>query len=85
MIIFRGWRARKYLTDEVHNGITTSAKFTDDLELGSKFLVVCNGRMFGRLVGDEAKQFTLEGNSLANNVTGRKKILNVRRDCRTGL
>jgi hypothetical protein len=79
MIILRGRRARKYLPDEVDDGITTSAKLTDDLELGSKFLVVSNGRL-GRLVGCETKKFALEGNSLANNVAGRKNILNVRGD-----
>jgi hypothetical protein len=48
MIILGGRRVVKHFTNEVDDGITARAKFTDDLEFGSKFSVV-------RLVGDETK------------------------------
>ena len=53
MIILGGWRAGKHFAYEVDDGITTCAKFFDDLEFGSK--VVCEGCLLGRLVGDEMK------------------------------
>ncbi len=76
MIVLGGWRAGKYLAYEVDDGIAARAKLADDLEFGSKFLVV----LLGRLVGDETKQFTEERDSLANDVAGREDILYVRGD-----
>jgi hypothetical protein len=80
MIILEGWRAGKHLIYMVNNGIAAHAKLTDDLEFESKFLVVWEGYLLGRLVRDETKYFTLEGNSLATDVTGREDILYMRRD-----
>ena len=80
MIVLRRRRPEKDLADEVDDSITTCAQLPDDLEFGSKLLEVCSGCLLGRLAGDKSKQFTEEGNSLANNVARRKDILNVRRD-----
>ena len=80
MVVLRRRRPEKDLADEVDDSITTCAQLPDDLEFGSKLLVVCSGCLLGRLAGDESKQFTKEGNSFANNVAGRKDILNMRRD-----
>jgi hypothetical protein len=80
MIVLGGWRAGKHFAYEVDDGIAACAKLTDDLEFGSKFSVVCEGCLLGRLVGDETKPFALEGNTLANNVAGREDILYVRGD-----
>jgi hypothetical protein len=55
MIIFGGWRAGKHLAYEVDDGIAARAKLTDDLEFGSKFSVVWEGYLLGRLVRDETK------------------------------
>ena len=50
MIVLGGWRAGEHFTYEVDDGITACAKLTDNLEIGSKFSVVCDGCLFGRLV-----------------------------------
>jgi hypothetical protein len=55
MIVLRGRRAGKDLAYEIDDGITTCAKLADNLELGSQFLVVCNGGLLGRVVGGETK------------------------------
>jgi hypothetical protein len=73
-IVLGSQGARKDLANEVDIGITTNSKFANDFEFPSRVYVICDARLFGRLVGDEAKGFTQERKSLANNVAGRQNI-----------
>jgi hypothetical protein len=61
---------RKVLANEVDGGIATNSKFTNDFEFPSRVFVLREARPIGRLVGDGAKDFTLEGNSLGDEVAG---------------
>ena len=72
MIIFGRRGAGKDLADEVDDGIATGSKFSNDLEFCGRIFVVW------RLDGDEAKDFTQEGNSLADEVSGGQNILYLR-------
>jgi hypothetical protein len=69
--------AGKDLAHKVDDGIATCSKFMNDFKFPSKFLMVCDGCLLGRR--DKTKEFTLEGNSLANNVAGGEDILHMRR------
>jgi hypothetical protein len=75
MVILGRRGAGKDLADEVDNGIASSSKFSNDLKFQSRVFVVCDA---GRLIGNEAKDFTQEGKSLADEVAGGQYILYVR-------
>jgi hypothetical protein len=66
MTILGRWGAGNDLANVIDDGIATGAKFTHDLELPSRILVVCDGSLLGGLVGGEAKNFTQERNSLTD-------------------
>jgi hypothetical protein len=74
MVVLGRGRAGKDFANEVDDCIATRAKFTNDLKLACKLMVIWG------VVGDEAEEFTLEGNSLANNVAGGKDVLYGGRD-----
>jgi len=70
VVIFGRRGAGKDLANEVDDGIATNSKLSNDFEFGGRDFVVCDGRLLGRLDEDEAKDFTQEGNSLADEVSG---------------
>jgi len=78
MVVLGRGRAGEDFANEVDNCIATGAKFTNDLKLSRKLMVIWG------MVGDETEDFTLEGDSLANNVAGGKDVLNVKRSSRAG-
>ncbi|SRR6266851_1549930 len=80
MVILGRRGAGKDLANVVDDGITPCTEFANDLEFPSGILVV----YYGRVVGDEAKDFTLEVKSLANEVSGGENIVCVRGGCRAG-
>jgi len=80
MVILGRRGAGKDLANVVDDSIAPCTEFTNDLEFASGILVV----YYGRLVGDEAKDFTLEVKSLANEVAGAENIVCVRGGCRAG-
>ena len=75
MVVLGRGGAGKDFANEIDDGITTCAKFTNNFKLPSGFLMVREGWLLGRLIGDETKDFTEKGNSLADNITVRKNVL----------
>jgi hypothetical protein len=75
VVIFGRWCAGKDLANEVDSGIATDSKFSNDFECGGRIFVVCDGWPDG----DEAKDFTQDGNSLTDDVAGGQNILYLRR------
>jgi hypothetical protein len=78
VVIFGRRGAVKDLANEVDDGIATGSKFSNDPEFGGRVFIVCDGRLLGRLDGDEAKGFSQEGNSLTDEVSGGQNILYMR-------
>ena len=85
MVIFGRWGAGKDFADEVDYSIATSSKFSNNFEFASGVLMVCDGRLLEKMDWGEAKDFTQEGNSLADEVTGRQNILYMRGNGRASL
>jgi len=77
MIILGRRRTAKNLADEIYDGVASSTQFTNDLEFCRWFLMVRGRNMPGRAVSDKTERFAEEGNSLANDVTVGKNILDV--------
>jgi hypothetical protein len=78
MIVLGRRGAEKDFTNEIDDGVTTRPQLTYNLEFPSRFLVVCDGCLLGRLIRDESKSFTQKGDSLADDITGGENVLNVR-------
>ena len=85
MIILGGGRTGKNLADVIDDGVTSCAQFTNDFEFGRWFLMVCGRSVLCRAVSNETERFAQKGNSLANDVTVGKDILDVGREGRVVL
>ena len=85
MVILGGRRTGKNLADEIGYGVASAAQFTNDFELGRWFSMVCGRSVLCRAVSDETERFAQKGNSLANDVSVGKDILDVGREGREGL
>ena len=75
MIILRRWRMAKNLVDVTNDGVASSPQFMNEFEFHPWFLMVSSRSVLGRVVTDEPKRFTQEGNSLANDVTMERTFL----------
>src|SRR5712671_5824626 len=74
VVVLGTQKVEKDLANEIDDGTATCSDFTNDLELASRFLVVCNGSLVSRLIGDETKRLSLKRNPLAYDVSGEKNI-----------
>ena len=80
MIILGGRRTGKNLADVIDDGVASGTQFTNNFEFGRWFLMVCGRSVLCRAVSDETERFAQKGNSLANDVSVGKDILDVGRE-----
>jgi len=74
MVVLGTQKVEKDLANKIDDGIATCSNFTNDFEFASGLLVVCDGGLIDRLIGDETKRFSLKKNPLADDVSGGKNI-----------